>query len=333
VRLIRYFQAARGANLTQKGEKMGKKQDHLMTRKRFLKISSAGLFGAGFLGKASSLLGNSQKNQVKKNPEYRILGRTGIKVTALGYGASHTTEPSLVKRALDIGINFIDTRGDYSRRQNEMMVGKVIKGIRQEVIIQSKIRIRAEERGEALYAPEMRKRLRLKMETSLNDSLKALSTDYIDIMLLHGIKATDIINHETVIKFLAEAKRMGKIRACGFSSHANQVELLRDANRSNFYDVIMVPYNHKGSYIHSRREYYNKWDQPALEEEFRRAEKIGIGIIAMKTCSGGPYSPDGISEPTFRDALKWILNHSYISTMAVAMGNFKEIKEDIQVMI
>jgi predicted aldo/keto reductase-like oxidoreductase len=213
-----------------------------------------------------------------------------------------------------------------------MMVGKAIKGIRQEVIIQSKIRIRAKERGEALYAPEMRKRLQLKMETSLNDSLKALSTDYIDIMLLHGIKATDIINHETVIKFLAEAKRMGKIRACGFSSHANQVELLKDANRSNFYDVIMVPYNHKGSYIHSRREYFNKWDQPALEEEFRRAKKIGIGIIAMKTCSGGPYSPDGISEPTFRDALKWILNHSYISTMAVAMGNFKEIKEDVQVM-
>jgi hypothetical protein len=55
---------------------MGKKQDHLMTRKGFFKICSAGLLGTGFLGEASSLLGNSQKNQVKKNPEYRILGRT-----------------------------------------------------------------------------------------------------------------------------------------------------------------------------------------------------------------------------------------------------------------
>jgi hypothetical protein len=311
---------------------MGKKQDHLMTRKRFLKISSAGLLGAGLLGKTSSLFGKSQKNQVKKNPQYRILGRTGIEVTAVGYGASHTTEPSLIKRALDIGINFIDTRGDYARGENEMMVGKVIKGIRQEVIIQSKMRIRIKERGEALYAPEMRKRLRLKMETSLNESLKALRTDYIDIMLLHGIKATEIINHETAMKFFVEAKRKGKIRAYGFSSHANQVEMLRDANRNNFYDVIMVPYNHKGSYIHSRRGYYNKWDQSALEEEFRRAEKNGIGIVAMKTCSGGPYSPEGIHEPTFGDALKWILNHSYISTMAVAMGNFKQIKEDILVM-
>jgi len=170
------------------------------------------------------------------------------------------------------------------------------------------------------------------METSLNQSLKDLRTEYIDIMLLHGIRTPDIINHETVKEFLMEAKKTGKIRACGFSSHANQIELVRDANRDNFYDVIMVPYNHKGSYVHSRRGYYNEWDQSALEEEFKRAEKNGVGIVAMKTCSGGPYSPDGVSQPTFRNALEWILSHSYISTMAVAMGNFKQIKENLQVM-
>ena len=311
---------------------MTEKQDRLMTRKKFIRISSAGLLGVGLLGKSTALLGRSLKNQVEKNPERRMLGRTGIKVTALGYGASHVTEPSLIKRALDLGINFIDTRGDYSRGENEMMLGKVIKGIRRKVIIQSKIRIRTKAKGEALHAPEMRKRLRLKMETSLNQSLKDLGTEYIDIMLIHGIKTPDIINHETIKEFLMEAKKTGKIRACGFSSHANQVELVRDANRDNFYDVIMVPYNHKGSYVHSRRGYYNEWDQPSLEKEFKRAEKNGVGIVAMKTCSGGPYSPDGVSRPTYRNALEWISSHSYISTMAVAMGNFKQIKENIQVM-
>ncbi len=257
---------------------MTEKQDRLMTRKKFIRVSSAGLLGVGLLGKSTALLGKSLKNQVEKNPERRMLGRTGIKVTALGYGASHVTEPSLIKRALDLGINFIDTRGDYSRGENEMMIGKVIKGIRRKVIIQSKIRIRTKTKGEALYAPEMRKRLRLKMETSLNQSLKDLRTEYIDIMLIHGIKTPDIIDHETVKEFLMEAKKTGKIRACGFSSHANQVELVRDANRDNFYDVIMVPYNHKGSYVHSRRGHYNEWDQPALEKEFKRAEKNGVGI-------------------------------------------------------
>ena len=311
---------------------MTEKQDRLMTRKKFIRISSAGLLGVGLLGKSTALLGRSLKNQVEKNPERRMLGRTGIKVTALGYGASHVTEPSLIKRALDLGINFIDTRGDYSRGENEIMLGKVIKGIRRKVIIQSKIRIRTKAKGEALHAPEMRKRLRLKMETSLNQSLKDLKTEYIDIMLIHGIKTPDIINHETIKEFLMEAKKTGKIRACGFSSHANQIELVRDANRDNFYDVIMVPYNHKGSYIHSRRGHYNEWDQPSLEKELKRAEKHGVGIVAMKTCSGGPYSSGGVSRPTYRNALEWVSSHSYISTMAVAMGNFKQIKENIQVM-
>ena len=311
---------------------MAEKPDRLMTRKDFIKITSAGLLGAGLLGKSSALLGKSPEKQIERKPEHRALGKTGIKVTALGYGASHVTEPSLIKRAIDLGINFIDTRGDYSRGENEVMIGKVIKGIRQKVILQSKIRIRVKASGEALYTPEMRKRLRLKMETSLNQSLKDLQTEYIDVMLIHGIKTPDIINHETVKEFLMEAKKSGKIRACGFSSHANQVELVRWANRSNFYDVIMVPYNHKGSYVHSRRGYYNEWDQTALEEEFKTAEKNGVGIVAMKTCSGGPYCPDGVGQPTFKNALEWILSHSFISTMAVAMGNFKQIKENIPVM-
>jgi len=212
------------------------------------------------------------------------------------------------------------------------MVGKVIKGIRQKVIIQSKMRIRPAEMGGALNTQEMRKRLSTMMETSLNKSLHALQTDYIDIMLLHGVSTTEVINDDTVMEFFLEAKRKGKIRACGFSSHANQLELLRDANRSKFYDVIMVPYNYKGSFIHSRAGYHSEWNQSALEDELQKAENNGIGIVAMKTCSGGPHSSDGVIKPSFKDALKWILSHSYISTTAVAMANIKEIKEDVQAM-
>ena len=311
---------------------MVEERDHFFTRKEFLKISAAGLLGVGLLGKAPRLLAKPQETQTQKIPEYRILGRTGIKVSAVGYGASRTLEPSLVKGALETGINFLDTGRRYFRGQNEVMVGKVIKGIRQKVIIQSKMLIRPAERGEALDSQEIRKSLRTMMETSLNESLHALQTDYIDIMLLHGASTTEVINDDTVMEFFLEAKRKGKIRACGFSSHANQLEMLRDANRNKFYDVIMVPYNHKGSYIHSRAGYNNKWNQSALEDELKKVEHNRIGIVAMKTCSGGPYSSDGVIKPTFKDALKWILSHSYISTMAVAMANIKEIKEDVQAM-
>ncbi|MGD9033087.1 MAG: aldo/keto reductase [Desulfobacteraceae bacterium] len=315
-----------------KDREVVEERDHFITRKKFLKISAAGLLGVGLLGKARRLLAKPQKTQTQEIPEYRILGRTGIKVSAVGYGASRTLEPSLVKAALETGINFLDTGRRYFRGQHEAMLGKVIKGIRQKVIIQSKIRIRPAERGEALDTQEMRNSRRALMETSLRESLHALQTDYIDIMLLHGASTTEVINDNTVMEFFLEAKRKGKIRACGFSSHANQLELVRDANRSKFYDVIMVPYNHKGAYRHSRAGYHSKWNQSALEEELKKAENNRIGIVAMKTCSGGPYSSDGVAKPTFKDALKWILSHSYISTMAVAMANIKEIKEDVQAM-
>jgi predicted aldo/keto reductase-like oxidoreductase len=315
-----------------KDRKMVEERDHFITRKEFLKISAAGLLGLGFLGKAPRLLAKPQKTHTQEIPEYRTLGRTGIKVSTVGYGASRTLEPSLVKGALETGINFLDTGRRYFRGQNEAMVGKVIKGIRQKVILQSKMRIRLAEREEALDTQEMRNSLRTRMETFLNESLHALQTDYIDIMLLHGASTTEVINDDTVMEFFLEAKRKGKIRACGFSSHSNQLELVRDANRSKFYDVIMVPYNHKGSYRHSRSGYHSKWNQSALEDELKKAENNGIGIVAMKTCSGGPYSSDGVMKPTFKDALKWILSHSYISTMAVAMANIKEIKEDVQAM-
>jgi len=311
---------------------MEDKKDHLITRKKFLKISFAAFLGAGFFGRVFPLLAKSRKNQAQSKPEYRVLGRTGIEVTAVGYGASRTMEPSLVKKALDTGINFLDTGRYYSGGQNQVMLGKVLKGIRKEVVIQSKMLFRPFGWGEALDTLEMRKNLHTMMETSLTESLKALQTDYIDIMLLHDVSQVELINHETVMSFFEKAKGEGKIRACGFSSHGNQLELVKEVNRSKFYDVVMVPYNHKGSYVHSKWGFVDQWDQSAMEEEFEKAEKNGIGIIAMKTCSGGPYSPDGVSKATFKDALKWILSHSYISTMAVAMGNIKEIKEDIQAM-
>ena len=81
------------------------KRDHLISRKEFIKISVAGLLGIGLSEKAPSLLAKSRKNQVQRKAEYRTLGRTAIKVTAVGYGASRTLEPSLVKTALDTGIN------------------------------------------------------------------------------------------------------------------------------------------------------------------------------------------------------------------------------------
>ena len=293
-----------------------------ITRKEFIKKSSAGLLGAGILVNKPLYLWGAQKKLIKN-----ILGRTGIEVTPVCFGASRTQNPALTLAAIDSGFNFIDTGRAYANGQNEVMIGKIIKDIRKDLVIQSKVLVEPEEKGEALKTKDVRKKIREMMQKSLHESLTALQTDYIDIWLLYKPSRLEMLNHETVWEVFTEAKQEGKIRACGFSTHSKQVEMLKAANKSKFYDVIMVSYNHKSMYIHSKYGHRGEWDQQAVEAELKIAHENDIGIIAMKTCSGGPYSSDGNEPPTFGQAVKWVLNKPYVDAAAVAMANFDEINE------
>jgi aryl-alcohol dehydrogenase-like predicted oxidoreductase len=297
-----------------------------MSRKEFLKTSSAALLGIGVLG-----VGCNKKTD-KDDAGPGILGETGIKIPPIGFGASRTMEPSLVNAAIDAGFYFLDTGRSYSRGKNEVMVGEVIAPRRKEVVIQSKLRVRMKAQEDGSFASEDVKKTLADMTASMEASLEALKTDYIDIMLIHGASDPDVIYQEAVMGFFETAKKEGKIRAFGFSSHTNQVELLEASNQKQFYEVIMVPYNHKGSYIHMNSGGYSEWDQPALEIQMDIAKKRGAGLIAMKTCSGGPYAPDESTESSFENALRWIQAQNRSHTMAVAMGNFEQIEENSRVL-
>ena len=313
---------------------MANRKKREMSRKDFIKKSSAGIIGIGLSTNLPDLLATPDKDKQQAAPQYRILGRTGMKVSKLAFGAARTLEPALVKAALDAEINFIDTGRSYANGKNEEMIGNVIKGFRDKVIIQSKMKIPVREKGDKLKTEKVSQKIKKIMENALDQSLKALQTDYIDIMLLHRMKFVEIIQHETVLNFLEQAKKNGKVRAIGFSSHQNQIELLRFANETKLYDVVMVPYNHKGAYVHSKyKSMKGSWDQPALEVELKKAEKNKLGIVAMKTCSAGPYALTDTEKPSFKGALEWVISHSYISTMAVAMANFSEVNEDVKVMM
>jgi len=304
-----------------------KKKKRQISRKDFIKKSSAGIVGAGLMvNKPLYFLGTNE------TPEKRILGRTGIEVTTIGFGASRTQVHGITRAALDTGINFIDTGRSYANGQNEVMVGEVIRDIRKDLVIQSKVRVRLNEKGEALHSKEMKMKIHEIMEKSLNESLAALQTDYIDIWLLHGPETLEIINHESVLDFFTKAKKEGRIRSCGFSTHNNQVELLRSANKSKFYDVIMPTYNHAGMFVHSNSGHKSEYDQKAVETELKAAHKNGIGIIAMKTCSGGPWAAHDNEEASFGAAVKWVLEKPYVNSAAVAMANFDEIKENTSMM-
>ena len=240
-----------------------------LTRKEFLKKSSAAVLGLGILGFSKTKARLKRISPAAR--DLRTLGRTDIQVSPIGFGASRTMEPALVRAALDAGINFLDSGRSYFRGQNEIMVGKVISGIRKEVVIQSKLRVQFQGE-EGLGSQENVKVTLANMTASLQAGLDAYGTDYIDIMLIHGASSVEVAYHEAVLEFFSSLKKKGIIRAHGFSSHTNQIEMLAAANKNPFYDVIMVPYNHKGSYIHSNSGNFSEWDQPALEVEMVRAK-------------------------------------------------------------
>lgn len=303
-------------------------QKRPMSRKEFIKKSSAALMGAGLAGPRPA---SSVRSGATSAPAHPVsLGRTGIRIHPIGFGASRTMEPALMRAALDAGVNFFDTGRSYFNGRNEKMVGEVAAGRRNDLVIQSKLRlgIRADDAAE--LAKEDVSRMKRAMTESLETSLRALGTDYIDIMLIHGAASPEISHHEAVKEFFTAAKRSGKIRAHGFSSHSNQVKMVGAAVRENFFDVIMIPYNHKGSYVHSNSGRYSEWDQPALEAELEKARDLGIGLLAMKACSGGPYAPKAGGAPSFEQALRWILEGGRVHGMAVAMANFQQIEEDLR---
>ncbi len=301
-----------------------------ISRKEFLISASRAAAALCLSGGNITRLAQTQENNQRSRPNKRLLrielGRTGILVTPIGFGASRTMDSTVLRAALEEGMNFVDTGRSYFRGQNEAMVGKAVAPMRKDIIIQTKLRVPITEAG--LIPSEDIKKVLKEMDASLLASMKALQTDYLDILLIHGAESPLAIHHEPVMEFFDKQKKKGVIRACGFSAHTRQVELLQAANQKLFYDIIMVPYNHKGSYVHMNTGRTSQWDQQALEAELDRARKNGLGLIAMKTCSGGPCSSGPDSSPSYAEALRWILKRGKVHAMAVAMANFSQVEEN-----
>jgi aryl-alcohol dehydrogenase-like predicted oxidoreductase len=151
--------------------------------------------------------------------QYRPLGRTGIKVSPYCLGAmmfgkmanpDHDECVRMVHRALDFGINFIDTADAYSQGESEEVVGKALKGRRDNVVVATKA---FHPMGED---PNMRGGSRRWLTRAVEDSLRRLQTDYIDLYQIHRpVPDTDI---EETLSVLTDLMREGKVRAIGAST-------------------------------------------------------------------------------------------------------------------
>lgn len=293
-----------------------------ISRKEFFTKTLTGIAGLSLISKKISAAASS-------GIELRSIGNTGILVTPICFGAPRTNEESLIRYAIEKGINFIDTGRAYGNGNNEKLVGKSISGIRSKVVIQSKIRLEENELPSKGKGKKGADEIRNSLSSKLEASLKALNTEYIDVLLYHDALDENLLFHPEVLKFFGDMKRTGVIKAHGFSTHNDRMNLIERNNSGDFYNVIMVPFNPKGSFVHSVTKEYSEWNQEKLISILTEAGNRGIGVISMKTCSGGKYSDSAGKEPDFKEAVSWVLNHKFVSSAAIAMANFEQVDEHL----
>jgi len=192
------------------------------------------------------------------------LGKTDLMVTQIGFGGipiqrlSDKDAVNVVRRCLDLGINFIDTANGYST--SEERIGKAIKGRRDDVFIATKTIARTHE----------------EIEKNLDLSLERLGTDYIDIYQFHGVNDQEtldkILDPEDGLKNTFEkAKKAGKIRHIGITSH--KMDAVKAQVKTGYFETVMFPFN----FITC---------EPA-DELLPLCREYDVGFINMKPMAGG----------------------------------------------
>ncbi|MCC7173637.1 MAG: aldo/keto reductase [Bryobacterales bacterium] len=240
---------------------------------------------------------------------YRTLGRTGLKVTSVGFGCMITSDASVIERGADIGITYFDTARGYQQGNNERMVGAALKQHRKNLVLSTKTQ--AKDKATAMQ--------------HLETSLKELGTDYVDIWYLHARSSMDQVTDE-LIDAQQTARQQGKIRFAGVSTHQNQAELIPALVKTGKMDVILVAYNFTLD--------------PKIGEAIAAAAKAGVGIVGMKVMAGGfrTLRPgDKNAEILKRSgamlaALKWVLAVPGIATTIPSITDMDQLDENLKAM-
>jgi uncharacterized protein len=322
IKLPLYVYWNRSLNFVWEKTMEGKMREKKLTRRRFLKnltltctygtVGTHALAARRVWGKAHEKAGSKASPPM----EYRTLGKTGLKVSALSFGVMRLTEPAVLFQALDMGINYFDTAHAYQNGNNEKMLGSVLKRYgRSKVFIATKIL--------PYYKQFGNKRLNSQksMETMLEKSLRRLQTDYVDVLFLHSITDPGWPLNDGMLEFCEKMKKEGKARFVGISFHTTgqtYVDTVDQTVEAGFYDVFLATLNYKSPPAHIRA--------------LKRARQKGMGIIAMKTQAGGYKPESNISLNPHQAALKWVLDNPFVDCAIPGMVNRQQLTENVGVL-
>lgn len=272
------------------------------SRRQFLQTGLA-LPAAGF---ASS---RAFESALQSSPKavYRNLGKTGLKVSGVGYGIGFVPIPEVVARALDLGVNYFDTSRNYG--DSEKIFSGVIKGRpRDRIIIATKS---GSSKKDAII-------------NDLETSLKTLGVDYVDILHLHGRDNPSQIPDDA-IEGLETCKKSGKTRFIGFSCHDpnNMVDF---AIKTGKFDVIQTTYSFPIGGIYRDRA-------------IKKLHEAGIGVVAMKVVVAlSGWNLKSVDNPPATKGegplagIKWVLQNPAIGTTVPFMRTIPELEMNFRAM-
>ena len=227
--------------------------------------------------------------------EYRVLGKTGLKISRLGFGGIPIQRidaegtRNVIRHLHDKGVNYIDTARGYT--VSEEFLGYALEGIRQDFVLATKSMARTKEA----------------MAQDIETSLKNLRTDYIDLYQIHNPSAADLEQVQApggALEALEEAKAAGKIGHIGITLHP--VDLFEKAVELPWVETIMFPYNIV---------------ETQAEEMIRICGEKNIGFIAMKPLAGGAIDDADL-------ALRFICKNSDVSVVIPGMATIAEAEQN-----
>jgi len=280
-----------------------------LTRRNFLRDAAAG--AAAVAGAAAGLglnLPQATAAGAKSGLKYRTLGRTRLKVSELGLGCIKLQNPAVVQRALDLGITYFDTAECYQGGRSEETLGKGLKGRRNKVVVATKWHTD----GSTPAA---------KLLESLDASLKRLGMDHVDIIQIHGAGNAQQVNSDEVWEAFTTARKAGKVRFNGLSTHGNLVAVVQEAIKSKRYDCVLFSYNaFNGAQITPLMAEARKANVGTIAMKVLQPAHSGKEVEALKELAGNPY----------QKAIQWVLKDPNLSTAIVDMPTFDELEEDFK---
>jgi aryl-alcohol dehydrogenase-like predicted oxidoreductase len=226
----------------------------------------------------------------------RTLGRTAEQVSMIGLGGYHLGLPTLsdddavriVRAALDEGVNFLDNSWDYHEGKSELRVGKALAdGYRERAFVMTKIDART----------------RAGAERQIEQSLRRLDTDRIDLLQFHEVIRMDdparIFDDDGAWRAVQEAQKAGKIRYIGFTGHKSPAihrKMLATAAEHEFaFDTVQMPLNVMDAHYES----FGQTVLPILVEN-------GIGVLGMKPMGDGTIVEKKLASPV--ECLHYAMN-------------------------